>query len=199
MADALRAVAVVAVALLAMLAEASVFNGRMGAQMGMGGGCVPGQCLVQCQSTGSGVGTCSPQGCICGAPPGGSVPGGHPGMPCNNARCLATCREYNPSVVRAYCSSTGSCKCEWLQPPHEPCNVLKCDRQCRVDSRKPLMNARCAPNGSCRCTYRELCDEGVCRQQCLSRQTGNARTESFCERNSCHCRYSRVVFTPNKR
>ncbi|XP_070391195.1 uncharacterized protein [Dermacentor albipictus] len=154
MADALRAVAVVAVALLAMLAEASVFNGRMGAQMGMGGGCVPGQCLVQCQSTGSGVGTCSPQGCICGAPPGG---------------------------------------------PHEPCNVLKCDRQCRVDSRKPLMNARCAPNGSCRCTYRELCDEGVCRQQCLSRQTGNARTESFCERNSCHCRYSRVVFTPNKR
>ncbi|KAL1433090.1 hypothetical protein MTO96_002058 [Rhipicephalus appendiculatus] len=94
MADALRTLAVLAAALLALLAEAS------GAQMGMGAGCVPGQCLAQCQSVGSGVGTCAPQGCICGAAPGG---------------------------------------------PHEPCNVLKCDRQCRMDSRKPLMNARCAP------------------------------------------------------
>ncbi|XP_075740971.1 uncharacterized protein LOC119162946 [Rhipicephalus microplus] len=147
MANASWTLAVLAAALLALFAEGS------GAQMGMGAGCVPGQCMAQCQSVGSGVGSCSPQGCICGTSPGG---GGRGGVTCNNARCLATCREYNPSVVRAYCSSTGSCKCEWLQPPHEPCNVLKCDRQCRMDSRKPLMNARCAPNGSCKCTYREM-------------------------------------------
>ncbi|XP_077516624.1 uncharacterized protein LOC144127506 isoform X2 [Amblyomma americanum] len=192
MAVAQRTLAVIAAVLFAMLAEAS------GAQMGMGAGCIPGQCLAHCQTTGSGVGSCTPQGCVCGASPGGPMmTGGHPGMPCNNARCLATCREYNPSVVRAHCSSTGSCKCEWLQPPHEPCNMIKCDRQCRADSRKPLMNARCAPNGSCRCTYREVCDEAVCRQQCLARQAENARTDSFCESDSCHCRYSRVVLSPH--
>ncbi|KAL1433093.1 hypothetical protein MTO96_002058 [Rhipicephalus appendiculatus] len=86
-------------------------------------------------------------------------------------------REYNPSVVRAYCSSTGSCKCEWLQPPHEPCNVLKCDRQCRMDSRKPLMNARCAPQ-------RLL-------QVHLSGGLRRRRVQATV--------YSRVVFTPNKR
>ncbi|KAK8780735.1 hypothetical protein V5799_017921 [Amblyomma americanum] len=152
MAVAQRTLAVIAAVLFAMLAEASVFDGRIGAQMGMGAGCIPGQCLAHCQTTGSGVGSCTPQGCVCGASPGG---------------------------------------------PHEPCNMIKCDRQCRADSRKPLMNARCAPNGSCRCTYREVCDEAVCRQQCLARQAENARTDSFCESDSCHCRYSRVVLSPH--
>ncbi|KAH6936784.1 hypothetical protein HPB50_021588 [Hyalomma asiaticum] len=156
MADALRSLAMLAAALLV-------------AQMGMGAGCVPGSAWRSARARevaweharrrdASAVPLLEGKAYrllgICLVSQG--VPGGPPGMPCNNARCLATCREYNPSVVRAYCSSTGSCKCEWLQPPHEPCNVLKCDRQCRMDSRKPLMNARCAPNGSCKCTYREV-------------------------------------------
>lgn len=191
MADTLRApvaVALVVAALLAMIAKAS----------GQGAGCIPGACLAQCQGTGAAGGACTPTGCVCGPGPGASFPAGPQGLICNNARCLETCREYNTAVVRAHCSTAGTCKCEWLQPPHQPCSIIKCDRQCRMDTSKPLLNARCAPNGSCRCTYKELCKPATCSQQCKAKKTGDVQVSSYCQDNTCHCKFSRIVFSPKE-